>query len=84
MRINEQNDLRSDYQGNDFSWADRIQAKWNDVKGDVLKAFGRLTEDDLTEAAGDREKILAKLMTRYQLTREQAEQRLFTWERSIP
>jgi uncharacterized protein YjbJ (UPF0337 family) len=69
---------------NDFSWTDRIQAKWDDVKGDILKAFGRLTEDDLTEAAGEREKLVSKLMTRYQLTREQAEQRLFTWERSIP
>lgn len=81
MRINEQNEQP---RSGGYTWADRIEAKWNEVKGDMLKAFGRLTEDDLKEAAGNRDKLIGQLMSRYQLTREQAEQRLFTWEQSLP
>lgn len=81
MRINE---LNEQPRSGGYNWADRIEAKWAEVKGDILKAFGRLTEDDLKEAAGNRDKLIGQLMSRYQLSREQAEQRLFTWEQSLP
>lgn len=77
-------DLNEQPRRGDFNWADRVEARWSELKGEVLKAFGRLTDDDLRLASGNREKLLGQLMSRYQLTREQAEQRLSTWERSLP
>lgn len=62
-----------------FTWTGRVEGKWIELH----RQFGKLTEDDLAEASGDRTRLIGKLMARYQLTHEQAERRLFTWEQTM-
>jgi uncharacterized protein YjbJ (UPF0337 family) len=52
---------------------DILKGKWKQLTGDVKKTFGKLTDDDLTQIEGNRDKLLGKLQERYGYTREQAE-----------
>jgi uncharacterized protein YjbJ (UPF0337 family) len=52
---------------------DVLKGKWKQLTGDVKSAFGKLTDDDLTQIEGDRDKMLGKLQERYGYSRDQAE-----------
>ena len=52
---------------------DIFQGKWSQVKGDVKKFFGKLTDDDMLQVEGNSDKMIGKLQERYGYTREQAE-----------
>jgi uncharacterized protein YjbJ (UPF0337 family) len=52
---------------------DVLQGKWKQATGDVKKFFGKLTDDDLMQIEGNRDKLLGKLQERYGYTRAQAE-----------
>jgi uncharacterized protein YjbJ (UPF0337 family) len=64
--------------------ADILRGKWTQIKGDVRKKWGKLTDDDLTQIEGESEKMIGKLQERYGYRREQAEKELneFLNERS--
>lgn len=53
---------------------DVLGGMWKQIKGDVKAAFGKLTDDDLTEAEGNSEKMVGRLQERYGYTRADAEQ----------
>ena len=36
---------------------DVIEGKWTEIKGHLREAYGDLTDDDVEEAKGDREKM---------------------------
>ena|SRR5215475_10092908 len=55
---------------------DILRGKWTQVKGDIRKKWGKLTDDDLTQIQGDAEKMIGKLQERYGYRREQAEKEL--------
>ena len=40
---------------------DVLKGKWKQLTGDIKKSFGKLTDDDLTQIEGDRDKMLGKL-----------------------
>ena len=50
-----------------------LEGKWAQVKGEVQKQWGKLTNDDLDVIAGNREKLIGKLQDKHDMTREQAE-----------
>lgn len=52
---------------------DVIGGMWKQIKGSVKSAFGRLTDDDLTEVEGNSEKMIGKLQERYGYSRADAE-----------
>jgi uncharacterized protein YjbJ (UPF0337 family) len=52
---------------------DILKGKWLQMKGDVRKMWGQLTDDDLDQIQGDSEKFIGKLQERYGYNREQAE-----------
>lgn len=61
---------------------DVIQGKWTQVKGDVKKTWGKLTDDDLDQIEGNREKLLGKIQETYGRSREAAEKELKEWEKT--
>ena len=67
----------------DFDWSDAVEAKWDQVKGSIRKQWGKLTDDDVAYVAGQRDKLIGKLMDRYKLTREQVEAQLATWQQTL-
>ncbi|MBI1381832.1 MAG: CsbD family protein [Planctomycetaceae bacterium] len=60
--------------------SDRIEGNWKQLSGSLKEKWGKLTDDDLTQVDGKREKLLGKLQERYGLARDKAEQELRQFE----
>lgn len=52
---------------------DIFKGKWNQFKGDAKRAWGNLTDDDITRAEGNYDKFVGTLQERYGWQRERAE-----------
>ncbi|MCL4863777.1 MAG: CsbD family protein [Caldilineaceae bacterium] len=50
-----------------------LQGKWKQLKGNIKETFGKLTDDDLTQAEGSADKLLGVLQERYGYTKAQAQ-----------
>ncbi len=55
---------------------DIFEGKWEQVKGEVQKQWGKLTNDDLDVIQGDAKKLAGKLQERYGWTKEEAEEEI--------
>jgi uncharacterized protein YjbJ (UPF0337 family) len=53
---------------------DILQGKWNQLRGEVIRQWGRLTNDDVDELEGNFEKLVGRIQERYGYQRERAEQ----------
>ncbi|MCB0194110.1 MAG: CsbD family protein [Anaerolineae bacterium] len=51
---------------------DIIQGKWKQMKGEVQKQWGKLTNDDMDVIEGEREKLEGRLQERYGYTKDEA------------
>lgn len=54
---------------------DVIKGNWNQLKGEARTQWGKLTDDDWDQIAGQRDKLIGKLQEHYGWTREEAERR---------
>ena len=52
---------------------DVLKGKWKQIKGDVQKKWGNLTNDDLDVIDGEREKLSGKIQERYGKSKDEAE-----------
>jgi len=59
--------------------ADVFKGKWNQLKGNVRKQWGKLTDDDVEQVKGNEEVLLGRLQERYGRTKEQAREDLNRW-----
>jgi uncharacterized protein YjbJ (UPF0337 family) len=59
---------------------EQTKGKWNQTKGAVKKQWGKLTDDDLTVIAGQRDQLVGKIQERYGIAKEEADQQVKTWE----
>jgi uncharacterized protein YjbJ (UPF0337 family) len=50
---------------------DTLAGQWKQVKGEVKRKWGQLTDDDMTRIEGDYDKLVGAIQTRYGYTREQ-------------
>lgn len=53
---------------------DIFEGKWKEMRGQVKEWWGKLTDDDLEQAAGNAEQIIGLLQQKYGYTRERAEE----------
>jgi uncharacterized protein YjbJ (UPF0337 family) len=58
----------------------KIKGSWTQTKGAIKEQWGKLTDDDLMEIQGRREKLVGKIQTRYGISHEQAEAQVSGWE----
>lgn len=63
---------------------DTVRGNWKQVKGEVKRQWGALTDDDMMELEGNRDKLIGKVQERYGLTHEVAERQVEDWERHLP
>jgi uncharacterized protein YjbJ (UPF0337 family) len=52
---------------------DIFKGKWHQLKGEIKRKWGKMTDDDLTEAEGDMEKLVGKIQQRTGERREAIE-----------
>ncbi len=58
---------------------DRINGSWEQVKGSVQEAWGKLTHDDLAIVEGDRKQLAGKIQERYGVAKDEAEKQVHEW-----
>ena len=61
--------------GNTMNW-DIVKGKWAQITGEVKSKWGDLTDDDLTQINGEREKLAGKLQERYGWAKDRAEKEI--------
>ncbi len=68
--------------------SDILKGKWKQMKGDLKSWWGRLTDDDLDQIAGSKDKLIGKIQERYGYNKERAEQeideRMTSYDRHAP
>lgn len=55
---------------------DTIKGKWEQLKGSVKETWGELTDDEITEARGNRQKLSGKIQERYGHAKDEAERQI--------
>ena len=65
-----------------MNW-DIVEGKWKEAAGEAKSKWGKLTDDDLTTVAGNRDQLIGKLQERYGMVKDQAEKQLADFERSF-
>lgn len=61
---------------------DELKGKWKQVKGNVKKNWGKLTDDDLDVIEGDKDILAGKIQERYGISKEEAKKQIddYKWE----
>lgn len=62
---------------------DVFEGRWKQLKGDVKRQWGKLTDDDLDRAEGNRDKLVGSLQERYGWEKDRAEKELDTFTESV-
>jgi uncharacterized protein YjbJ (UPF0337 family) len=65
-----------------MNW-DQIEGKWTEIKGRFAEKWGKLTEDDLTEIGGKRDRLAGLLQQRYGIAKEHVEKQIAVFERRL-
>ena len=53
---------------------DILEGQWKQIKGEIQKQWGKLTDDEIDVINGDREKLEGRIQEMYGYTRDQARQ----------
>jgi uncharacterized protein YjbJ (UPF0337 family) len=58
---------------------DVIKGMWNQVKGEARAQWGKLTDDDWDQIAGNRDKLVGRLQEAYGWGKSDAERNVDEW-----
>ena len=61
--------------------SDQLKGNWKQLMGDAKKQWGKLTDDDLQQVEGRKDKLVGKIQERYGSSREEAEKQADDWLR---
>jgi uncharacterized protein YjbJ (UPF0337 family) len=65
-----------------MNW-NEISGHWTQLKGRLREEWGELTDDELEEIAGNRERLIGILQEKHGFTKDEAERRLEEWQRYV-
>jgi uncharacterized protein YjbJ (UPF0337 family) len=57
-----------------------IEGQWEQIKGEVQKQWGKLTNDTLDQIEGDRKKLVGHVKETYGIAQDEAEKQVQKWE----
>jgi uncharacterized protein YjbJ (UPF0337 family) len=60
---------------------DIFKGQWKQLKGNVKKQWGKLTDDEMDEIEGNKDILIGKLQEKYGYTKEQARLEVDNWMR---
>lgn len=58
---------------------DQLEGKWKQIKGDFKKKYGKITDDEYTEAEGNLDKLAGKMQEKYGKTKEEFKKEIDNW-----
>jgi len=56
-----------------------VEGKWKEVKGSVIERWGMLTDDEIDQVDGKREKLEGLIQQKYGITQVEAEKQIDDW-----
>lgn len=65
-----------------MNW-DEIEGKWKQMGGSLRKQWGKLTDDDVEQVKGDRDRLVGKIQEQYGVAKAEAERQVDQWTRSV-
>ncbi|HYC56053.1 MAG TPA: CsbD family protein [Candidatus Binatia bacterium] len=65
-----------------MNW-DQIEGKWKELAGGVKEHWGKLTDDELIEIGGKRDKLAGIIQSKYGLAKEAAEEQIASFQRHL-
>jgi uncharacterized protein YjbJ (UPF0337 family) len=66
----------------DSIW-NQIAGNWKQWIGNAQERWGKLTDDDIAEARGDRNQLVGKIQERYGIAQAEAERQVDEWAANI-
>ena len=63
--------------------ADQLKGKWQQIKGEVKVQWGKLTDDDLDQINGNRERLEGRIQELYGIKREEARRQIEAFETRV-
>lgn len=64
-----------------MNWDD-VKGKWKQVTGSAKSKWGELTDDDMQQIDGERDKMVGKIQERYGIGKEEAEKQVDDWAKT--
>ena len=61
-----------------MSW-EQLEGSWNQLKGTAKQKWGKLTNNEVECAAGERDRLAGKLQERYGVAKQEAEKIVDKW-----
>jgi uncharacterized protein YjbJ (UPF0337 family) len=61
-----------------MNW-DQVEGKWKQFRGSAKQQWGKLTDDDLEQISGMRDKLVGKLQERYGIAKDEAQKKADEW-----
>jgi uncharacterized protein YjbJ (UPF0337 family) len=61
--------------------AEQIKGQWKQIKGEIRKQWGKLTNDELERIAGEKDVLVGTLQKKYGITKEEAEKQVKNFTR---
>lgn len=58
---------------------DKIGGQWKQFTGEVKRKWGKLTDDELLQANGNREILAGKIQEKYGITKDEANKQIDEW-----
>jgi len=55
---------------------DILEGKWKQIRGEIRETWGELTDDELDQIAGKRDKLAGTLQEKYGWSRDEAERQI--------
>ncbi|MDD7971362.1 CsbD family protein [Roseinatronobacter alkalisoli] len=65
-----------------MNW-DILEGKWKQFTGSAKENWGKLTNDDLDQAAGKRDKLVGKIQEKYGIAKDEAEKQVDSWSSKL-
>ncbi len=54
--------------------AEQFKGQWKQLKGELRKKWGKFTDDDIEQIGGEKDKLIGKIMQKYGVAKEKAEE----------
>ncbi|MCC5958757.1 MAG: CsbD family protein [Rhodobacteraceae bacterium] len=65
-----------------MNW-DIVEGKWKQFTGSAKENWGKLTDDDLNQAAGKRDQLVGKIQEKYGVAKDEAEKQVDSWSSKL-
>ncbi len=65
-----------------MNW-DQIQGKWTQLQGSARVEWAKLTDQELEQVQGERDKLVGLIQEKYGRSKEEAEEEVDQWSRRV-